>query len=177
MIPRRAWIYACAVVALTVAVLTQSGADSLIVQPVARNPRPPSGAAATSTGSAPPRSGGQAGTAEVAEQLLALLPREKFVDRLDERAFAPMFSARSWAPVQVMDSKPTKPAPPPLPFTYVGKQRVGDAWQVFIADKEELRIVKVADVIAQQYKVLAINPPTMTLDYLPLHEVQQLRLE
>jgi len=61
MIPRRAWIYACAVVALTVAVLTQSGADSLIVQPVARNPRPPSGAAATSTGSAPPRSGGQAG--------------------------------------------------------------------------------------------------------------------
>ena len=75
-----------------------------------------------------------------------------------------------WPPLPV-------PAPPPLPFTYVGKQRVGDAWQVFIADKEELRIVKVADVIAQQYKVLAIDPPTMTLDYLPLHEVQQLRLE
>ena len=177
MMPRRAWIYACAIVALAVALLTRPEADPSIVQPVAHSPRIPMGAAGGSASGAQPRSGGQAGSVAVAEQLLALRPREKLAGRLDERASAPMFSARSWAPVQVMDSRPAKPAPPPLPFTYVGKQRVGDAWQVFIADKEELRIVKVADVIAQQYKVLAIDPPTMTLDYLPLHEVQQLRLE
>lgn len=65
---------------------------------------------------------------------------------------------------------------PPLPFTVLGKA-VGDgSWEVFLAHGEQTYIVRLHSVIDGQYRIDAIAPPTMTMTYLPLKQVQQINI-
>ncbi len=168
-------VYAVSVVGLAVAVLADhlSPKDE-VVEPVARTPgkRPePSPRHAANED-------GHAASAPLADTILALVPRAQLggVPGTDDAGTA--FSARSWAPPPVA-SAPTVEAttPQPLPFSYIGKQVVGHEWEVFIAEKDDVRMVKVADLIDDEYKVLSIDAQTMTLDYLPLHAKLSISLE
>lgn len=84
------------------------------------------------------------------------------------------FAVRSWAP----PPPPAAAAPtaPPLPFTFLGKQYEDEAWVVFLGWQDRVYIVREGDAIDGQYRVDAIRPPTLTLTYLPLPQVQTLSI-
>ena len=166
-------VYAVSVVGLAAAVLADHRAPAdAVVEPIARSAvkRPES-----------PRRGADEGhpaSAPQTDAILALIPRAKLVGGADSKGAVSAFSARSWAPPPAASSPALEETtPPPLPFSYIGKQAVGDKWQVFIAEKDEVRTVQVADLIDEQYKVLTIDAQTMTLDYLPLHAKLSMSLE
>jgi hypothetical protein len=50
-----------------------------------------------------------------------------------------------------------KPVAPPLPFKYVGRFQDDDKNAVLIDYRDEIIAVKVGDIVANQYKVVAIN--------------------
>jgi len=163
-------LYATTVVGLAVAVLSDHRApEDAVVESIARTPgkRPePAPRRAADDDRHTSRS-------LQPDTILALVPRVQV-----RGAAGTAFGAHSWAPPPVA-SAPTVAAttPQPLPFSYIGKQVVGDEWQVFIAEKDDVRTVKVADLIDDQYKVLSIDAQTMTLDYLPLHAKLSISLE
>ncbi|MDQ1919525.1 hypothetical protein [Massilia pseudoviolaceinigra] len=71
---------------------------------------------------------------------------------------------------------PPPPSAPPLPFVYIGKAVGEGAWEVFLARGDKTYIVRNKMVIDGIYRVDAIAPPTLTLTYLPLNQVQQLNI-
>ncbi|RSZ57125.1 hypothetical protein HF313_10475 [Massilia atriviolacea] len=71
---------------------------------------------------------------------------------------------------------PPPPSAPPLPFVYIGKAVGEGAWEVFLARGDKTYIVRNKMVIDGVYRVDAIAPPTLTLTYLPLNQVQQLNI-
>jgi hypothetical protein len=71
---------------------------------------------------------------------------------------------------------PPAPSAPPLPFVYIGKAVGEGAWEVFLARGDKTYIVRNKMVIDGVYRVDAIAPPTLTLTYLPLNQVQQLNI-
>ncbi|MFB9242225.1 hypothetical protein IV454_17075 [Massilia antarctica] len=71
---------------------------------------------------------------------------------------------------------PPPPSAPPLPFVYIGKAVGEGAWEVFLARGDKTYIVRNKMVIDGTYRVDAIAPPTLTLTYLPLNQVQQLNI-
>jgi hypothetical protein len=160
---RRYVLYAVGIIGLSAAVLSDrlSPAEA-VVEPIARP-------ASRHQDAQPPRAmreDGPAARAVPADQILALIARGP----RDAGAPGTAFSAHSWAPVASAAPAASEPAAPPaLPFSYVGKQSVDGGWQVFIAENDDVRTVKVSDLIDDQYKVLSIDAAEMTLDYLPLH--------
>ena len=69
---------------------------------------------------------------------------------------------------------PPEPAAPGMPFTYLGKQSADGHWEVYLGRGDETLIVHEQMVIDGTWRVDAITPPTMTLVYLPLKQVQTL---
>lgn len=87
-----------------------------------------------------------------------------------------LFSSTSWAP-------PAPPAPPPppvaatippLPFIYLGKKHEIGQWEVFLGSGDQTFIVQEGSTVNEQYHIDSIKPPTLTLTYLPLNQVQTL---
>lgn len=64
-----------------------------------------------------------------------------------------------------------KPAPPPLPFVFLGSYVEGDSVRVFLDDGEALHMVKVGDIIDKKYRVDRIDN-AVRITYLPLNEAQ-----
>ena len=137
------------------------------------------------------RSAADAGSAV---RIVALRPRAELVGQDGEPGFADnavLFQGQSWnapppAPsatalatqaaraAQAANAAPAQA--PALPFTYIGKA-VGDGiWEVFLARAEKTYIVREKTVIDGQYRVERIAPPTATLTYLPLQQVQQINI-
>lgn len=89
------------------------------------------------------------------------------------------FTSQNWTPPPPPPAPPPPPPPasaPPLPFTYIGKS-VGDGvWEVYLARNERTYLVREKTVIDGTYRVDSIAPPTLTLTYLPLNQVQQLNI-
>jgi len=112
--------------------------------------------------------------------VLPLVPRERLIGHSERDFKRGLFAARSWAPPAPAASAPPAAqalAAPSLPFTYLGKEQSGETWRVFLSDGDMTLVVGTADMVNTQYKVLAITPPTMTFEYLPLHEQQTLQIE
>ena len=65
---------------------------------------------------------------------------------------------------------------PPLPFVYLGKAAAEGTWEVFLSRADKTYIVRANTVIDGAYRVVAIAPPVMTINYLPLNQVQQLNI-
>lgn len=89
-----------------------------------------------------------------------------------------LFNSVSWAP-------PAHPAPPPtpvvattppLPFTYLGKKHEIGQWEVFLGAGDQTFIVQEGSTVNEQYHINSIKPPTLTLTYLPLNQVQTLSI-
>jgi hypothetical protein len=106
--------------------------------------------------------------------------RQQLISRLTKQP-AELFDPRSWAPppkpVPQVILQPPPPTAPPMPFAYLGKQKEGGEWVVFLKRGNATFIVKPLDIVETAYRVEAIAPPSMTLIYLPLNQRQTLLIE
>lgn len=89
-----------------------------------------------------------------------------------------LFEAIDWtpAPPPAPQTAPTEPQAPALPFSYLGKQKAGSDWEVFLAKGETTFIVRQGQAFADSYRVDSIQPPQMTVTYLPLDQIQTLNI-
>ena len=121
-------------------------------------------------------------TKQAAQQptVLVVKDRQQLIAH-DGKQPAGLFDPHSWAPpprlVPQVILPPPPPTAPPLPFTYLGKQKEGGEWVVFLKRGNATYIVKPLDLIETAYRVEAIAPPSMTLVYLPLNQPQILLIE
>ena len=129
---------------------------------------------------------GQAGTLAPETQhinedqlVLALAPRAQLIRYARSVEPAALFTSHNWTPPPPR-AKPL-PAPvasaPPVPFMYLGKLKDGGEWQVFLGQGDTTWIVKKHDLVDTLYQVVAIEPPSLTLLYLPLRQTQSLTIE
>lgn len=112
--------------------------------------------------------------------ILTLTPRASLIGGA-RRHIQPvaLFASHSWtpAPPPVKAAPPPAPAAPPLPFNYLGKQKEGAQWTVFLGRNDSTWLVKKNDLIDNQYQVVDISPPAIILLYLPLKQIQSLTIE
>lgn len=112
--------------------------------------------------------------------ILALLPRAHLIDGAPSAASnGVLFTSQSWTPAPPPPPKPAPPpAPtaPPLPFVYLGKKVEDNQWEVYLARAEQTYIVREQTIIESVYRIDAIKPPTLSLTYLPLNQVQILTI-
>lgn len=80
----------------------------------------------------------------------------------------------SVAPAQADVPPLPPPAAPNLPFTYIGKKAADGIWEVYLARGQETLVVREQMIIESEYRVESIKPPTLSLVYLPLKQVQTL---
>lgn len=89
----------------------------------------------------------------------------------------PLFGSQSWVPPPPPPPKPVAPPPPTapaVPYAFIGKKLEDGAWEVYLSKGEHTFIVRDKSVIEDTYRVEAIKPPTLTLTYLPLNQMQTL---
>lgn len=118
--------------------------------------------------------------------IVRLKPRAMLIGDSDDAIGAGenVFQSQDWNPpppkVTAVAAPPPPPPPPPsappLPFTYLGKAVGEGAWEVYLARADKTYIVRNKMVIDGIYRVDTIAPPTLTLTYLPLNQVQQLNI-
>jgi hypothetical protein len=92
-----------------------------------------------------------------------------------------LFNSRNWTPPpppppKVKPAPPPKPVAPPLTFTYLGKKLEDGVWEVYLARGESTYIARANETLDGIYRVEKITPPTLSLTYLPLKQVQRLTI-
>lgn len=97
-----------------------------------------------------------------------LIPREQLIaNRPPGIPTHDLFASRSWAPPPAAAAAPLAPmpiaAPAPPPFTYLGKRRDDQGWQVYLGRGDLSLIVREGETIEGGYRVESIKPPTLTL--------------
>jgi len=117
----------------------------------------------------------QRGEATVA--LPAVLPRKELI-RARHAAVGDPFALRNWTPPPppVVPVQPPAPTAPPLPYTYVGKKQEAGTWEVYLSRGERTLIVREGSSLEGTYVVERIAPPTLSLKYQPLGQVQTLSI-
>ena len=128
---------------------------------------------------APSRAANAGATSKTAPAplVLALIPRERLMEQGASSSSA--FAVQSWTPPLPPPPKagpPPPPVAPALPFVYLGKVLENGVWEVFLARGNETLIVRKQMVIDGAYRVDTIAPPSMTMTYLPLQQVQQINI-
>lgn len=115
--------------------------------------------------------------------LPALLPRDVLIPapEASPRADAhprDLFATRNWnpPPPPPVPTPPPAPQAPPLPFVLIGKKLEAQAWEVYLSVGSRSVIAREGAVIDEQYRVDKIDPPVMTLTYLPLGQAQTLSI-
>ncbi len=91
----------------------------------------------------------------------------------------PLFDSQTWNPPPPPPPKPVPPPPPvapPLPYLVLGKKLEDKTWEVYLARGDQTFIAREKGTLENQYRVDSIKPPTMTLTYLPLNQVQTLTI-
>jgi hypothetical protein len=110
----------------------------------------------------------------------SLVPRETLIGgaHIDKPAEG-LFGSQSWNPPPPPPPKPPPPPPPaapPLPFVYLGKKFEDGAWEIYLGKGDQTVIAKVNGEIDSTYRVESVKPPTLTLKYLPLNEIQTINI-
>jgi hypothetical protein len=115
---------------------------------------------------------------EAEVQILPLQPRVDLMGVNTMHESDGLFSRKSWMPPPklAISAPPPPPTAPPLPFTYLGKQTADGLMEVYLARGNEIFIVRDKTVIQNTYRVESIKPPTLSLVYLPLNEIQRLSI-
>ncbi len=170
MKPRHLALGAALIVAAAFAIFGDKSPPGELVEAAPRN-------ASKAPASAPARAGTAVKPAVAAAEVLALVPRERLMEQ--GSADSGVFGVQNWTPPPPPPPKPAPPPPPtapPLPFTYLGKVLENGVWDVFLARGGETLIVRNAMVVDGVYRIDAIAPPTMTMTYLPLKQVQQINI-
>ena len=113
-------------------------------------------------------------------QSTLLKEREQLLKPLTERQYlSALFNAHSWVPPVKKSTAPVvvpPPTAPPLPFKFLGKQKIGNEIKVFLAEGEKTLVVAESTKIGSQYVVESIAPPKMTLVFLPLNTKQEIAI-
>ena len=121
-----------------------------------------------------------AGKAAVQLAVAALIPRDRLIpEHAEQQANRDLFPALTWIPPPPKPEKPLKPPPPmapPLPFVYLGKKWEEGQWEAYLGSGEDVFIAREGMTLAGIYKVGSIQPPTMTLIYLPLKQSQTISI-
>ena len=118
------------------------------------------------SGSAPVRTSPQVAAMAVhAPQDFSTLPLRHW----SEEAVNDPFQTMAWyVPPRPQAAKPPRPQAPPVPYRYFGKMMEGDVPQAFLRQGDRVVVVKVGDVLANNYRVENIAPEIVSLTYLPL---------
>jgi hypothetical protein len=184
MKPRHIAMGVALIAAAALVVYGDSTPSGGVVESVARAPAARPVAAAPQKVVAPrPAS---SGTAATASAILPLVPRAQLIGEAGEGAFKSadgVFGGQSWnppppppPPASAMPPPPP-PSAPPLPFQVLGKAVADGEWEVFLSrGADQTFVVRKHTVIDGMYRVETIAPPTMTMTYLPMNQVQQLNI-
>jgi len=129
---------------------------------------------------------GAGGAAAAPPAILPLVPRAQLIGDAGDGAFKSadgVFGGQTWnpppppAPPASAMPPPPPPTAPPLPFTVLGKAAADGQWEVFLSrGADQTFVVRKHTVIDGMYRVETIAPPTMTMTYLPMNQVQQLNI-
>jgi len=138
-------------------------------------------AAATPPVAAPVARGGKV---QPEATILRLIPRAVLAGEAGEAAFAAgegVFQGQSWNPPPpplppVSNVPPPPPMAPPLPFTVIGKALADGVWEVYLARGDKTYVVRPQSIIDGSYRVDKIAPPSLSITYLPLNQVQQMNI-
>jgi hypothetical protein len=110
-----------------------------------------------------------------------LAPRNSLISSKPRARSVDLFAAGSWSPPPApvkpaLQLPPPAPTAPALPFIYIGKKWEANSWEVFLAKGDQSFIAKEGTVLDTHYRVDKINPPQMSLVYLPLNQTQTLSI-
>ncbi|HEY0490551.1 MAG TPA: hypothetical protein VGD30_13640 [Telluria sp.] len=113
--------------------------------------------------------------------ILRVHDRAALVGEGGDVADAGVFGTQDWnppppPPAPAPSLPPPAPAAPALPFTFIGKAVSDGAVEVYLSRSGTTYIVRDNMVIDGIYRVDSISPPTLTLTYLPLNQVQQINI-
>lgn len=181
MKPRHLLMGAALVATAGLVLFGESTPETEVAEAVERAPRPDT-ATATATAA---RVAVAAAAAAADGTILRLVPRSELIGEAGEAAFqgGGIFGGQSFAPPPAVAEEPSEPPPPPppptappLPFTVIGKGLANGAWEVYLANGERTYVAHAKEVIDGMYRIDAIAPPTLTITYLPLNQVQQLNI-
>jgi hypothetical protein len=146
--------------------------------------RPARTPAASEPPAAKSANAGKAAPGEVS--ILRLVPREELIGEVGEGSFKSkdgVFGGQNWNPppppptaAELKPPPPPPPTAPPLPFQFLGKAAADGQWEVYLGRGEQTFVVKKGMQIDGMYRVDAIAPPTLTITYLPMNQVQQLNI-
>lgn len=177
MKPRHLLMAAALVLAAGLVLFGDNAPETEVAEPVERAQAPV----------AAPRTAERAPAARPANgTILRLVPRAELIGAMGEGAFqgsGGVFAGQDLnppppPPQASNEPPPPPPAPtaPPVPFTVLGKGVADGAWEVYLARPDRTYVARVGTVIDGMYRIDAIAPPTLTLTYLPLNQVQQLNI-
>ncbi len=131
---------------------------------------------------AAPAAPGRAGEAAI----LRLVPRDELIGDAGEGSFKSkdgVFGGQNWNPppppppaAELNPPPPPPPTAPPLPFQFLGKAAADGQWEVYLGRGEQTFVVRKGTQIDGSYRVENIAPPTLTITYLPMNQVQQLNI-
>lgn len=85
-----------------------------------------------------------------------------------------LFDSLSWTPAPAAPARPAPLSAPELPYTYVGKKFDGVQWEVYLVRGDESFVAREQTVLQSAYRITSIRPPTLSLIYLPLNQMQDL---
>ena len=127
-----------------------------------------------------PRSDSKKSSPPAIAALDMLVPRAILIPTRDAstKRGQDLFVAGSWLPPQsrAINTTELAPAPPPIPFLYLGKKFDGTSWEVFLGRGDRSFVVAEGTVIEGTYRIDTISPPTLTLTYMPLKQSQSLAI-
>ncbi len=111
--------------------------------------------------------------------LEALVPREQLILQDSRLTRRDLFAMGSWTPPPPSPEKPLPlppPTAPPLPFVFVGKKLEEGVWEIYLARGDKSLILREGMVLESTYRVDKIEPPILSLTYLPLGQSQSLSI-
>jgi hypothetical protein len=171
----RAWLW---VLALGVtAWLSLAGPDEAVNDVAEAVVRPATGKSGVAVRPIDKRAGAQA-------SLPRLKPRQAPYKSFDAALAAelaekepPIFHSQSWnPPPPKVVVKVEAPKAPPWPYAYLGKQSSEGQWWVYLTLGDDTRAVKKGQVLDGKYRIDNIEPPLLSVTYLPLNEVQTVNI-
>lgn len=109
--------------------------------------------------------------------LVRVIKRDSLIPPTADAGASDPFSPRSWIP-----PAPPPPAPPPvaaptapaLPYTLLGKKEQGGHWEVYLGQGDRVLIAREGSDLDNIYEVVRVDPPSLTLRYRPLLQIQQM---
>lgn len=134
-----------------------------VVQPVARKPLPARNGQSSDSGKTTPFT-----------SLELRLREDLYPKQATQRTGKDLFSATDWSPPPPIASPapPGPPMAPSVPFTFLGKRKAETDWEVFLSKGNSTFIVRAGQTFDDSYRVESIQPPQMTLTYMPLNQTQ-----